>query len=63
MDAPSQKQRTQWKDAYHRLIAICEYSSVRRAEELAPASVESGNVYDRLLEAIRDITQYEFVQA
>jgi hypothetical protein len=59
LGAPSQ--RAEWKNAYHQLIAVCEYSSVRKAEGLAPASAAPGSVYDRLLEVIRDTTLYEFV--
>ncbi|MET9852217.1 hypothetical protein ABZY57_04595 [Streptomyces sp. NPDC006450] len=55
LDTRSQEQH-KWKASYERLTTDCEYGLVRRVEGLA-SSAGPGSVYERLLEAVGNLTR------
>ncbi|MFD5888697.1 hypothetical protein ACFWHQ_22280 [Streptomyces sp. NPDC060334] len=48
--ALSEEQQAEWDHAHRRLVAVCEYKVVCKAEGVTPAPFGSGRIHDKLLD-------------
>ncbi|MFC9825744.1 hypothetical protein ACFWG6_39060 [Streptomyces erythrochromogenes] len=49
--AVSEEQQAEWDHAHRRLVGVCEYKVVCKAEGVTPAPSGSGRIHDKLLDA------------